>query len=239
MIPTLNIGWEEVRALGYHSQIGQDLFVDRLLDRQRGGVFVDVGAHDGVTFSNSLFFDRERGWSGVCIEPNPDVFPRLCANRPDAMCVPAAVGPVAGTASFRVIDGDLSLLAGLEAEYEPAHRERIAREMAAVGVSSRLVEVPVRRLDDLLVGHGVTRVDFLSVDVEGAEVGVVESIDLAAFGVRVAVVENNYGSEAIREAFEVQGYELVCRLSWDDVYLPMGSGVSGQHLLEAWWRGSK
>ena len=44
----------------YASQAGQDLVVDRVLSHKRGGTFVDIGAYDGVTGSNSLFFERNR-----------------------------------------------------------------------------------------------------------------------------------------------------------------------------------
>ena len=53
----------------YASQAGQDLVVDRIMGHKRGGTFVDIGAYDGVTGSNSLFFERDRGWTGVLVEP--------------------------------------------------------------------------------------------------------------------------------------------------------------------------
>src|SRR5215510_8537437 len=66
----------------YHSQHGQDRFIDtNLLRGKRGGVFVDVGAYDGVALSNTCYFEKELGWTGLCIEPNPIVFERLTQNR--------------------------------------------------------------------------------------------------------------------------------------------------------------
>lgn len=56
------------------SQLGQDKIVDEYFHGKRNGVFVDVGAYDGVTFSNTLMLGREGGWTGVCIEPLPDNF---------------------------------------------------------------------------------------------------------------------------------------------------------------------
>ena len=55
-----------------HSQNGQDVVLaNDVFARKRKGVFVDVGAHDGVTFSNTLMLERDFDWSGVCIEPLP------------------------------------------------------------------------------------------------------------------------------------------------------------------------
>ena len=73
------------------SQLGQDILVDEYFGGKRGGVFVDIGAYDGVTFSNTLMLERERGWTGVCIEPLPDVFAELRQNR-GCVCVQACIG---------------------------------------------------------------------------------------------------------------------------------------------------
>ena len=55
------------------SQAGQDRVLDRVLGGKTGGVFVDIGAYDGRTGSNTLFFERERGWTGLLVEPVPDM----------------------------------------------------------------------------------------------------------------------------------------------------------------------
>ncbi len=207
----------DIAALGYSSQLGQDVLVDRLLGGRRNGVFVDVGAHDGTTLSNSLFFERERGWKGLCVEASPAVFPTLQAAR-TATCVNVAIGARAGTADFTMIDGDAEMLSGLTSGYSRRHRARMLRDSAASNAVS--VRVPVRRLDDVLREHGVEKVDMLSVDVEGGEVGVLDSLRLADFRVEIVVVENNYSSRALRRRMWRQGYQLLLRLGWDDVFVP-------------------
>eukprot|EP00966_Prymnesium_polylepis_P102672 2378404-Prymnesium_polylepis.1 len=55
----------------YKGQEGQDKWVDQHIFRgRRGGVFVDLGCYDGVTYSNTWYFERVLNWSGVCVEPN-------------------------------------------------------------------------------------------------------------------------------------------------------------------------
>lgn len=206
-----------VVQLGYSSQLGQDVLVDRLLGARRNGVFVDVGAHDGLTLSNSVFFERERGWSGVCIEPSPAVFPRLVAAR-QAVCVNAAIGPTEGTADFHMIAGEGEMLSGLSAGYSPRHRRRLRRD-ANTAVAST-TPVPVRRLDSVLREHRIDRVDLLSIDVEGGEAGVLDSVTLSEFATQFVIVENNYSSFGIRRRMWRQGYQLLLRLGWDDVYVP-------------------
>ena len=42
---------------------------EELFGGRRGGVFVDVGAHDGVSFNNTVYFEHSLGWQGLCVEP--------------------------------------------------------------------------------------------------------------------------------------------------------------------------
>lgn len=50
---------------------------ERFFKNLKNGVFFDIGAHDGVSLSNTYFFEKELGWSGICLEPIPEVFERL------------------------------------------------------------------------------------------------------------------------------------------------------------------
>ena len=70
------------QVAGYYSQSGQDHFIDTfVLNRKTNGVFVDVGANDGVNLSNSYYFEEKRGWTGLCVEPNPLLFNLLVLNQ--------------------------------------------------------------------------------------------------------------------------------------------------------------
>ena len=51
------------------SQYYQDKAIDFALNRKRNGIFLDIGAHDGGSLSNTFFFECNRNWTGLCIEP--------------------------------------------------------------------------------------------------------------------------------------------------------------------------
>ena len=62
----------------YHSQDGQDLYLDKhVFKGLKNGIFVDIGANDGITINNTLFFEKVLGWNGLCIEPNDNYFNAL------------------------------------------------------------------------------------------------------------------------------------------------------------------
>src|SRR4051812_41235378 len=77
----------------YFSGALQDVWVDRIFQAKRTGYFLDFGAFDGLDMSNTLYLERERNWTGICVEPNPSWYPKLCAAR-TAICINAALWPV-------------------------------------------------------------------------------------------------------------------------------------------------
>src|SRR2546428_3922916 len=96
----------------YHSQHAQDRFIDIfLLHGKREGVFVDVGAYDGVALSNTYYFEKELGWSGLCIEPNPLAYERLARTR-KCLSLNCGVGANEKTLEFLKLPGDLDLGGG-------------------------------------------------------------------------------------------------------------------------------
>ena len=87
-------------GIPYHSQYGQDKIInERIFGSKRNGFFVDIGANDGITGSNTYFFEKELSWKGVCIEPQPDIFNKLAKNR-KSECHNCAVSSKTGTAKF-------------------------------------------------------------------------------------------------------------------------------------------
>ena len=214
---------EQVQSAGYCSQWGQDVLLDRhVFAGMCRGVFADVGAYDGVTYSNSYYLEQQRGWSGVCIEANPDVF-AACAAARSSLCVHAAIiDGDSDTAEFMVAPGGAVMLSGLTASMDARHARRIERD-AGVNVPGRTVVVPSRRLSVVLTDADITRIDLLLVDVEGGECGVLRSIDLAAFGMPVVLVENNYGEYKIASMMRRASYRLVGRIGRDELYVPADS----------------
>lgn len=89
----------------YFSQYGQDEFLDKnVFKDQEGGFFVDIGAHDGVSLSNTAFFEKYRHWSGICFEPNPHIFSKLKNNR-SCIKIEGCVAEFNGKANFLQVKG--------------------------------------------------------------------------------------------------------------------------------------
>lgn len=211
---------------GYRSQIGQDYLVDQiLLGSITNGIFVDVGAHDGFSLSNTFFFESVRGWTGLCIEPNPEVYGRLSANR-KCQTEQVAIGAYQGTVEFAVVNGP-DMLSGVKSRSNSRHRQRIKAEIEAVNGSLTVIEVPLRTLQSLLDAHNISNIDLLTIDTEGSELDVLRGIDFIRTRVSCIVIERNYESGPIPKFLKNNGFVRLMALAWDDIYIREDLLLSG------------
>ncbi|HKY99978.1 MAG TPA: FkbM family methyltransferase [Rhabdochlamydiaceae bacterium] len=202
----------------YYSQFAQDQFVhETFFPVKHDGIFVDIGAYDGVSMSNSYFFEKELGWKGICIEPNPQVFDKLQKLR-KAVCVQACISDKKETAKFLRISGRSEMLSGLSDKYDPKHLKRIDSEIANFGGEKLEIEVPTVTLNELADQEGIRRVDFLSIDTEGGEFDILKSIDFTKLDVDVIAVENNYHDPNFRQYLQSHGFVFITKLECDEIY---------------------
>lgn len=181
----------------YHSQSGQDSYLDQqVFQGYRRGIFVEVGAWDGVDLSNTVFFERERNWTGLAIEPLPDRYAQLVQQR-TCKSLNIAIGDTDGEAEFMSLSGPTSMLSGIISNYDPRHIKRIDAEASQLGATKTVLTVPTRRLDTVFRENGLTRIHYLSIDVEGSEMACIRSIDFSNVYIDVIGFENNYADKTI------------------------------------------
>jgi FkbM family methyltransferase len=215
--------------LAYYSQSHQDEFLDKeIFKRKEHGFFVDIGAHDGVTFNNTYFFEKNRKWNGICVEPIPEVFDKLNKNR-HCKNIAGCISSHNGKASFLRLKGYTEMLSGLVNDYDPRHVERIERELQQYGGEAQEIIVECFNINYLLKENNVYHVDYCSIDVEGPELDILKSIDFSSFKYDVFTVENNYGTSDIRDFLHSKGYDLIARLGCDEVY---HSELAGKNCTE-------
>lgn len=202
----------------YISQLGQDRFIDEFFNKQENLVFLDIGAHDGVTISNSYFLETKRNWTGMCIEPQPAEFEKLKSNR-KCVCVNTAVSNFEGETEFTLVEGYANMLSGISDDYNKTHVERVKGEVNHYGGKINTIKVQVRKLQSILDEHNLTEIDFCSIDTEGSEFNIIQSIDFDKTNIKVFIIENNYKETTIQEFLETKGYSLYKKLEWDDIFV--------------------
>lgn len=146
----------------YYSQSKQDEWVGTLYRKGRNGFFLDVGAYDGVQTSNTLFLEKELGWTGICIEANEEVFQNLCLNR-SSKNILMAVTSYRGECSF---------------------------SETLITPNGKLI--PCDTLDNILTASGCpSLIHYLSIDIEGAEMAALKGFPFDKWNIGAITVEHN------------------------------------------------
>ena len=208
----------DIESLGFYSQIGQDIILSKLFTPVRsGGFFVDVGAHNGKTFSNSLYFEQ-RGWSGICVEANPRLIPELQINR-RCEVLHAVISEIEGECEFLSVSGNSEMLSTPNFGYNNRNKKRIHRNIQKTGGYIDSVKVSSQSLDKVFLERSIKDIDFISLDVEGSEMGVLRSLSLDKAKIKLFVVENNYYDIQIYSYFYNMNYRLIFSQGSDEYYV--------------------
>lgn len=181
------------------SQLGQDIVVLKHLGWKRGGYFVEFGATNGRTLSNSWLLEKEFGWSGILAEPGRIWRTALAGSgRTAAMdfdCVWDKTGEVLKFSEL----GELSTIAMVaDRDYHASARK-----------GAKSYNVNTISLNDLLEKHKSPPViDFLSIDTEGSELKILQAIDFSRYRFNVIACEHNYTPDRcqIHDLLTCHGY---------------------------------
>jgi FkbM family methyltransferase len=189
------------RAGRAQGQLFQDLWVLFELGEPSGGYFVEFGATNGVTMSNSHLLEKHYGWQGILAEPNPEYHDRLGRERDchiSHKCVYARSGE-----RMQFLCTDQAVFSRL-AEVNPGDLHEAEKR-----ANPRAIEVETVALEDLLQEFGAPdTIDYLSVDTEGSEHDILAAFDFSRRFVRCLTVEHNFTPlrDALHDLLTAQGY---------------------------------
>jgi hypothetical protein len=186
---------------GSHSQVGQDETVMRILDNKRDGYFVDCAANDAVELSNTLALETRLGWTGLCIEPNPQ-YHQGFRDRRCTLVAAVAGGKDGDVVEFQLSGGGFAGIIG----YDNSNRQS----------TSTFHTVSLETVFDTLGVPSV--VDYFSLDIEGAEFYVMEKFPFHRYKFQVITVER---PRRLRVLLEQHDYVYVMDHGWfgDELYI--------------------
>lgn len=185
------------------------------------GYFVEVGANEPEKESQSFHLECA-GWTGVLIEPQPDLAAQLREKRTARVFEAACSSPErAGSRMTLYVLGPYS---------------SFDRKLAVTGLRpEHAIQVPVRTLNDILEEARAPRpIDLLSVDVEGHELDVLRGFDFARWQPRLILLEDHVTSLDKHRFLTRAGYCLIRRTGLNGWYVPR-SAAPEQDLL-GWWQ---
>jgi len=197
------------------AQIFQDLWVLFMTREKHDGFFVEFGATNGMTLSNTLLLERDFGWKGILAEPARGWHDELRQNRKciiDTRCVWSRSGEV--LEFNEVAEGELSTIGKFSDSDGHAKSRKLSKTYTVESIS----------LEDLLVAHNAPHcIDYLSVDTEGSELTILSNFDFSKYDIRFITVEHNYTPERkkIHTLLRQNGYTRIFEgfSQWDDWYV--------------------
>ncbi|OIO05535.1 MAG: hypothetical protein AUJ49_01150 [Desulfovibrionaceae bacterium CG1_02_65_16] len=163
-----------------YSQEGEDILL-RYMFPQDEGVYVDVGAHHPVRFSNTLYF-YNLGWRGINIDPVPGVMALFEERRPGDVNLELGVARQPGVLEYHAFTDPAFN------SFNAGYADSIARQSE---MRREVLRVPVDTLVNILDAHlGGHRIDFMTIDTEEYELEVLASNDWERYRPSCLVVES-------------------------------------------------
>lgn len=167
----------------HQGQIMQDVWVLYELDGKRDGYFVDFGATNGTTMSNSLLLERQFGWTGIVAEPNPTFHDRLHETRKchiSTKCVHSRSGET------------MEFICATRPMFSSIKGARDGETLQGDEID-QVVPVDTLTLNDLLDEYDAPeKIDYISIDTEGSEYDILSAFDFSKRFVGLFTIEHNH-----------------------------------------------
>ena len=185
------------------------------------GFFIEAGANDGLSQSNTALYEFEYGWKGLLVEPNPKKCFECKKRRRNSIVENYAL--VSDNYTDDYIEGNfdetgysesLTSLVYDKGDWCDSHLQ-VHKEQ----IKNNLIKVPAITLNKLLEKHNVDRVDFISLDVEGYEISVLNGFDLEKYNPKYFLIETTSlenRKKSIIEYMEEGDYTVIDQLSIND-----------------------
>ncbi|CAG0902995.1 unnamed protein product [Darwinula stevensoni] len=180
----------------------QVVFLQSTFENSTGGFFIEAGAYDGETFSNTLWLERERKWTGLLVEPDARNFASLKAKMRKAWLSHSCLSPIP-------YPQQMSLEGGGSGGKMTSKNQKNKK-------GQHLICFP---LESLLRAIGQSKIDFFSLDIEGLDYEVLTSIPWDILDIQIMMVESNKGTrEKILKYMAVKNYRHAHNLTIDDIF---------------------
>jgi len=233
----------------YYGQYGEDQIVYNILKDTPNGIFMDIGAHDGIRFSNTYFYEL-LGWKGLCIEAHPDYYNICTQNRPNSIVLHCACNNKNGVCKFNAnYRGALSTLNDDLKDFFCEHYKGYYgnnENKLIQGMINGQISVPSRTIDSLMEEYFPDKsIELLSIDTDGSEKWVLQGFDINKWKPRVIIIEVSVVPKIVNNYFKNTNYykaysngtnTIYCRDKCDSDFLNniklVGTRIEVSHHLD-------
>ncbi|XP_020290568.1 uncharacterized protein LOC109858082 [Pseudomyrmex gracilis] len=182
--------------------MGQSTAIREILNDKKNGFFIECGAYDGETRSNTLFLERFNGWTGLLIEADPINFTKMLRKNRRAYLSPTCLGVIE-----KPVVASFLMARNVGRLHEPENTTVTnSPDVAYTGEHTRVQCFPLALY---IAALGIKTVDYFSLDVEGSEIDILETIPFQAVDIKTMSVEyihNAKGQKYLIKMMEQRGY---------------------------------
>jgi len=195
-------------SIRYYSQQDEDKYIIQkiLKDKITDGVFLELGACDGIMYSNTKTLEDYFGFSGILIEPIGHFYNRLISNRPNCEHHNCVVSTQEGEITFVGSDAEGGI-----------------KEFIKNGFNKIETTVKSRQLKNILKESQYNYIDIFILDVEGAELDVLQSIDFDEIDIYCIISEAHSDetekNNLVISFLEGKGFQFFERQRGNNVFL--------------------
>lgn len=199
----------------FYGQFGEDRYLSTFFDDNYIGTCVDVGADDGISGSNTFYFEQ-KGWFALCIEPIPHSFNKCSRIRKNV--INCCVGDQdKEDVEFNIVNlhsGNTSAISSLKID------ERLIESHKHLLNNIEKISVKVKTLNTIFKENNVPKfIDFISIDTENTELDVLKGLDFNMYNVNFLIIENNFNEKFIENYLTTQNFKKIRRHAVNDFYV--------------------
>ena len=208
----------------FYSQTGEDDFLNlNYFKNKKDGVYIELGALDGVKYSNTKFFEDNLNWKGVLIEPNPDEFEMLKINRKNNFLFNNLISCCKEPQSFRYfLNHDLAAVSGIENTLSQHHFDTFYNNISFNSSEQKIIEIIPKTLTEVINATNIKHIDFMSLDVEGHELEVLQSWDFRV-PIDLILIETlgvqPLKDESCRKILLENGYKFETKFQHNEIFI--------------------
>jgi len=201
----------------YNDQKGQvDYLINNVLNYEKNGLkkkgfFVDLACADGKTINNTYFLERCLGWNGILFEPNPKYKEKVKKFRKSKLITDCVSDQAGEMVKFRI---DNDMLGGIISDATDNNERNRGDQLK----KAEVIKIKTTTLENELDKIGAPKIiDFLSLDIEGAEWMVMKSFPFDKYKFRCMAIERP--NEMLDLLLESNGYRQSTHLMYDVIYV--------------------
>lgn len=210
-------------------QYDQAVEVEKLFKGKRNGFFIEAGAFDGENLSNTLLFEGKYNWTGILVEPNPDLYAELRSKNRRAKTIETcfSVTKKVAEVEFDAAGAYGGIINGIMKPGEgPSKALERKKTKGKFPFTRRTLKLQCLPFTSVILALGNPTIDYFSLDVEGADLAVLKTIDFDKVDIKVITLEYHNldyifegNARSARYFLQSQGYKLYKQLEHDVIYV--------------------